>query len=1302
MHLVTVMPCYHETAFWLVALSLQVVSAVGQSWVALGIELSGEASGDRFGHAVALADGGNIMVVGAPQNDGGGLASGSLRIFVYTSGNWVQRGSDIDGQSAGDTFGMAVAIDSSGSIVAAGSPHHSSAKGAARVFEWNSGSANWAQRGSTLLGQSVGDRFGSSIAVSSDGNIVAVGAPENDAVGNNAGAVQIFEYVSGAWAQKGVTLVGEATSDEFGSSVALSSLGLHLAAGSTDNDDGGSNAGSVRVWSWDSSGGSWGRVGLDIDGEAAGDKSGHSISISADGGTIIVGAIRNTAFQGHARVFDWVSSSWRQRGTDIDGEGTGNEWGASVTLSADGNRLACGAPYNDDGGHNAGNARAFDWTTGSSWQQIGPDMHGVTSGRRYGDSISLSPDGSRLAISAPETGNGFVSVREYQGGSSASPPPSPPPLLSPSPPPPSPPPSTPPPLPPALTPSPPPPSPPPLLPPLPPPSCPPSYPPPLLHPPSPPQSLPPTPCPSPPFPPFVLPPSEPPQVLAPTVDTSLPLPPPPPPPSPTVPLSLSPGPLLPSPPPPVMPPAESNHAAAAGSLSAGVNAAKPRVQTVVAATVATAVASAVVGAVIGTGSSGAGVGGGGGGGAMMGILGAQRFTLMGKLAGSTHLERVAAEKALLEAESALGTGRTQGYSRQAQSRRLQQGTTVAEGNAEAIPQQAIFTRELLIGRLGLFDSRPDLITFDIPETGATAPIDGSDGANGTNGTAPPSTAFNLAGALDALQDVDMYAINEPNTILKYTLADSVCSLAVIMFTLLLCHAALVATWPICVNRAYYKRLRQTAGRGQVAHVMRVNAARVAPFPRPADTGKTVSWGKDETRAGPVNAVQQPRRSMGKSTLAKTLMGRFRQGKQMVRIKEAARFRPLPAPMVWPNLELVLLITLLTGQAEAAAEMVMAYLVPGQAESECESKSLGRFRNATANSTGTHVGRSSDGTICHDPASSVGVEWFILACFVFVTIFAWLGWQTRMLLHFYCHHAAHCWVPMQGHAAKLMQPALNTQADELPELGDGVSQQDNAQVGMVKRPLPMVGAVFHRMQRWSGTFACPERDASEPARTEAAIAHARSCCWLRGCGPPPTSGLTYNMLAPFLDGGTASKRGTVYTLVLLLLQLLVAINIGGLKRPGEDNVIVAVLQVIILATLQLLMAVWACSGDPSDKLGGAIASAVSLFECSASALLLTAHLTASSPDQASHLAGLAVSLFMVSIWAPLVLTVHDTIVVPFVTTWQSTCARGRREQWSRRQLCIEAIRAVVRLPFDTICELFRIALKSRPHMDRRRR
>ena len=82
---------------------------------------------------------------------------------------------------------------------------------------------------------------------------------------------------------------------------------------------------------------------------------------------------------GHVRVYEYSSSSWSQLGADIDGEAAGDSSGTSVSLSSDGTIVAIGSPYNDGNGSNSGHVRVYEYS-GGSWSQLGTDIDGEAAG----------------------------------------------------------------------------------------------------------------------------------------------------------------------------------------------------------------------------------------------------------------------------------------------------------------------------------------------------------------------------------------------------------------------------------------------------------------------------------------------------------------------------------------------------------------------------------------------------------------------------------------------------------------------------------------------------------------------------------------------------------------------------------------------------------------------------------------------------------------------------------------------------------------------------------------------------------
>eukprot|EP00559_Dactyliosolen_fragilissimus_P008916 CAMPEP_0184860186 /NCGR_PEP_ID=MMETSP0580-20130426/5129_1 /TAXON_ID=1118495 /ORGANISM="Dactyliosolen fragilissimus" /LENGTH=185 /DNA_ID=CAMNT_0027357207 /DNA_START=202 /DNA_END=759 /DNA_ORIENTATION=- len=106
----------------------------------------------------------------------------------------------------------------------------------------------------------------------------------------------------------------------------------------------------------------WTQLGSDIDGEAAGNESGASVSLSADGETVAIGAYLNDgngSDSGHVRVYKFVSSAWNQLRSDIEGEAADDNSGVSVSLSGNGETVTIGAYCNDGSAYDSGHVRVY-------------------------------------------------------------------------------------------------------------------------------------------------------------------------------------------------------------------------------------------------------------------------------------------------------------------------------------------------------------------------------------------------------------------------------------------------------------------------------------------------------------------------------------------------------------------------------------------------------------------------------------------------------------------------------------------------------------------------------------------------------------------------------------------------------------------------------------------------------------------------------------------------------------------------------------------------------------------------------
>ena len=477
-------------------------------WLQQGLDIDGESSFNQSGFSVALSANGSIVAIGAPGNNNG---ASHVRVYQFREGLWQQLGGDIDGEHDGDR-GRSVSLSADGYTVAIGAPGNNNEAGHVRVYELKYINFNfvWSKVGGDINGESGGDESGFSVSLSADGNVVAIGSPLNT---DERGYVRVYEYRkytdddniidesgnisskfnytstvvndeqtkpililessdetsplvgNSYWMQLGSDIDGEKSA--FGhSSVSLSADGLIVAIGAPHVLN--NNSGHVCVHEFKD--GSWRKIGEDIYGEAPGNKSGYSVSLSADGLTVAIGAIDNSIdgidnsiiAMGHVRVFEYREyteddddgngdskfyyssrevngeqtkpliitkdfktpnvgqSYWIQQGIDIDGEAEYDYSGMSVSLSADGSILAIGATGNDGNDLDTGHVRVYQYD-GSSWQQLGIDIDGEGEDDFSGYSLSLSNDGSVVAIGAPGNNNdngnkaGHVRVYKFMG-----------------------------------------------------------------------------------------------------------------------------------------------------------------------------------------------------------------------------------------------------------------------------------------------------------------------------------------------------------------------------------------------------------------------------------------------------------------------------------------------------------------------------------------------------------------------------------------------------------------------------------------------------------------------------------------------------------------------------------------------------------------------------------------------------------------------------------------------------------------------------------------------------------------------
>lgn len=354
-----------------------------------------------FGSAVAISADGSTALIGSPGYDS---RSGVAGVYVRSAGTWVPQGRLIaSGTRPGTEFGASVALSADGDTALVGEPGFQEGVGAAYLFRYSGG--NWTQVGYELLDPVAAKKrsevhYGTSVALSADGSEAAVGEPgyssawvyKTTARGFSQGHTHGHKFQSGGFDE--ACMCG----NQFGSSIALSGDGEMLMVGSLPGifqEEFAREQGAE--WVYVRSGSKWtqqagpivprgGATALDGDGNTALaskrewsttvlERSGTgwsvgpllepsdvnlgcgcvhaqlpSVSLSADGQNALLGYWRDNEAVGAAWLFSRSGSSWTQGPKLLAGEEIGNaNFGEAAALSADGGTAVIGGPEDNEG-----------------------------------------------------------------------------------------------------------------------------------------------------------------------------------------------------------------------------------------------------------------------------------------------------------------------------------------------------------------------------------------------------------------------------------------------------------------------------------------------------------------------------------------------------------------------------------------------------------------------------------------------------------------------------------------------------------------------------------------------------------------------------------------------------------------------------------------------------------------------------------------------------------------------------------------------------------------------------------------
>jgi hypothetical protein len=257
-------------------------------------------------------------------------------VFTRSGSTWTQQEKlTVGGESPPVSFGTSVALSGDGNTALIGGASDEGKFGYDAVWVFTRSGSTWTQQ-ETLTHAPPAPDFGAKVALASDGTTALIGGP--------GGAVWVYTRSGSTWTQQGETLTG---GGDFGDEVALSSDGnTALIAAPNENE------GRGAAWVYTRSGSTWTQQGEKLtildENPASGTRFG-GVALSSDGNTALIGG-PNGYIGGYAWVFTRSGSTWTRRNNVLFGTGgsTYDAFGASVALSSGGTTALVGGPYDNE------------------------------------------------------------------------------------------------------------------------------------------------------------------------------------------------------------------------------------------------------------------------------------------------------------------------------------------------------------------------------------------------------------------------------------------------------------------------------------------------------------------------------------------------------------------------------------------------------------------------------------------------------------------------------------------------------------------------------------------------------------------------------------------------------------------------------------------------------------------------------------------------------------------------------------------------------------------------------------------
>ena len=359
-----------------------------------GSKLSNSSLNAIQGSSVSISADGNTALVGAPGDNAG---VGAAWVYTRSGTSWSQQSKLVGtGATGAARQGTSVSLSADGNTAVVGGPDDNSKAGAVWVFT-RSGTT-WTQQGDKLVGSGASGaaQQGINVSVSGDGSTIASGGFADN---NYVGAAWTFARYGTSWAQLGdkITGSGSVGAARQGASLSLSENGSRLAMGGYQDDNR-----QGAVWMFERNDCGWTQQGSKLVGTGGTSQGwqGYSASLSANGNTLVVGALSDNSLAGAAWVYTYAGGSWTQQVRLVGTQAAGAaKQGSSVTLSADGNTIMVGGQGDDS---NQGAVWVYK-KSGANWTQQGSKIKGsgATGAAKQGTAVSLSANGTTALIGGP-------------------------------------------------------------------------------------------------------------------------------------------------------------------------------------------------------------------------------------------------------------------------------------------------------------------------------------------------------------------------------------------------------------------------------------------------------------------------------------------------------------------------------------------------------------------------------------------------------------------------------------------------------------------------------------------------------------------------------------------------------------------------------------------------------------------------------------------------------------------------------------------------------------------------------------